>query len=300
MQIENKGGINYELPNVLLLQETGLGTCEFAARTAYDSFAQSENEHIRNLDFLTSEGTKQPKHVLENAAKSINDVEHSDLLDNLAWAYFHHSVLEHANLTFLIKGTSRGVLQEHARHRIQGITVRSTRYTMSPVLNAFLTDVFMEPNSNFPSDWFTKTLLKMNIFVTTDKQYNILQITDIWNKLKFQRNAVGYVKFNKLLTSKEQYNWLTSELSNDITHEDVFTMLQRLKKKRNVGDTVKHIVNDNWKVDMVVTMNLRAYKNYLGLRDSGAAYFQIRWLAKAMVAVTPMKYLKLIVKGEYE
>ena len=78
--------------------------------------------------------------------------------------------------------------------------------------------------------------------------------------------------------------------------EALLEALQNGKKKRNVGDAFKHIVTDNWKVDMVVTFNLRSLKNYFSLRDSGAAYFQIRWLAKAMKAATPKKYLKLIVK----
>jgi len=63
-----------------------------------------------------------------------------------------------------------------------------------------------------------------------------------------------------------------------------------------VGDAFKHIVTDNWKVDMVVTFNLRSLKNYFDLRDSGGAWFQIRWLAQAMKEATPEKYLKLIVK----
>jgi thymidylate synthase (FAD) len=76
----------------------------------------------------------------------------------------------------------------------------------------------------------------------------------------------------------------------------LFEALQEGKKKRNVGDAFKHIISDNVKVDMVVTFNLRSLKNYFTLRDSGAAFFQIRWLAQEMMRVTPQKYLDLIVK----
>jgi len=76
----------------------------------------------------------------------------------------------------------------------------------------------------------------------------------------------------------------------------MFEALQAGKKKRNVGDAFKHIITDNVKVDMVVTFNLRSLKNYYTLRDSGAAFFQIRWLAQAMMKATPTKYLDLIVK----
>ena len=58
----------------------------------------------------------------------------------------------------------------------------------------------------------------------------------------------------------------------------------------------KWLVTDNWKVDLVFTMNLRALSNYLKLRDSGAAYFQIQWLAEEIIKATPQKYLNLISK----
>ena len=69
---------------------------------------------------------------------AVNNIDDSDLLSNLAWVHHHHSIIEHATLSYLIQGTSRGVLQEHARHRLQAISVRSTRYTMSSVINAFV------------------------------------------------------------------------------------------------------------------------------------------------------------------
>ena len=47
---------------------------------------------------------------------------------------------------------------------------------------------------------------------------------------------------------------------------------------------------------MVVTFNIRSLKNYFDLRDSGAAWFQIQWLAQGMKDATPKKYLKLIDK----
>ena len=284
MNIKNVGGLTYSLPEVWLLQDTGIGTCELAARTAYNSFVNSEHEVIAE-DF--SNGTFNAESI-----NQLNNIESSDLLDDLAWTYFHHSVLEHTNLTYLIKGTSRGVLQEHARHRIQSITVRSTRYTMSPIINAFIAEVLNNHSNTFPSEWFYTTLLQLGMFVTTDVVYNKLQIEDIWKKLKYQYTTLGHDAFMLLATTKDS----RAAIGNRPSREVVFEILQSGKKKRNVGDAFKHIVNDNWKVDMVVTMNLRAYKNYLELRDSGAAYFQIQWLAQAMMTATPKKYLRLIVK----
>jgi len=277
-------GITYKKPEVWLLQETGIGTCELAARTAYDSFTNSEHKVIAedfNNKIFNTESINQ-----------LNNIESSSLLDDLAWTYFHHSVLEHANLTYLIKGTSRGVLQEHARHRIQGITVRSTRYTMNPVINAFIAEMLNNISNTNPSDWFYEKLLELDIFVTTNEEYNRIQIDDIWKKLKNQYSTLGKETFLDIATTKDS----RMSIGNRPSRETIFSILQDGKKKRNVGDAFKHIVNDNWKVDMIVTMNLRAYKNYLELRNNGAAWVQIQWLAEAMMNATPDKYLKLISK----
>ncbi len=279
--IETMYGIDYQLPEVTLLQQTGIGTAEIAARTCYDSFDNSEHDFIKDFD---------PKSMLNNN-DLVNNIEHSELLDTLAWTHFHHSILEHANLTYLIKGTSRGVLQEHARHRIQGISVRSTRYTMSSVINAFMAS--QATNEGLESyGFFVDKMIEFDLFVTTNEEYNEIEVGTIWYKLNLQLSNVGMEHFKEMCIAKSSI----PAFKQAQTPEEAFEVLESGKKKRNVGDAFKHIVTDNWKVDMVVTFNLRSLKNYFDLRDSGAAYFQIQWLAKAMKAVTPSKYLDLIVK----
>ena len=265
-----KYGMSYSKPNVTLLQESGIGVSEIASRTAYDSFNKSENECICNAT----------KSLDINA---INSIESSDLLHSLAWVNHHHSVLEHTSLSFLIEGTSRGVLQEHARHRIQAITVRSTRYTMSSVINAFIA---------FSKVSFIDKVLSFDMLVTTDTEYNRLEIGVMYDKLMLQFIKLGHEEFYKVAVAKSSLPIISS--SKDAN--ELFKALEAGKKKRNVGDAFKHIVTDNWKVDMVVTFNLRSLKNYFDLRDSGASYFQIQWLAKAIKEATPNKYLTLIVK----
>ncbi|MBD3789568.1 MAG: FAD-dependent thymidylate synthase [Campylobacterales bacterium] len=266
--------ITYEKPKVTLLQESGLGVAEIAARTCYDSFENSENECVRNA--MTTLDSQE-----------INRIESSDLLANLAWVHHHHSIIEHATLSYLIQGTSRGVLQEHARHRIQAISVRSTRYTMSSVINAFVAS--LESENGF--EFFLEKLLELHLFVITDKAYLAIEIRAIYEKLKFQYDRDGDFINNAVAKSSlpliEEYKYNAKAL---------YEALEAGKKKRNVGDAFKHIVTDNWKVDMVVTFNIRSLKNYFDLRDSGAAWFQIQWLAQAMKEVTPVKYLKLIDK----
>ena len=277
--MEEMYGIKYSKPEVVLLQDTGIGVAETAARTCYDSFENSENEVIKNIEHAMPNDTM---------CDELNAIDDSNLLDDLAWTYFHHSILEHANLSFLVRGTSRGVLQEHARHRIQAISVRSTRYTMSSVINAFVAS-----RHGGTKDFFIDTVMSFDMFVTADKDYNRLEIGAIYDKLEYQSKVVD--DFHSIAVAKSSIPFI-AEYQGDAGK--LFDALQAGKKKRNVGDAFKHIITDNVKVDMVVTFNLRSLKNYFTLRDSGAAFFQIRWLAQEMMRVTPKKYLDLIIKNK--
>ena len=281
MEKIEKYNIEYEKPKVTLLQESGLGVAEIAARTCYDSFENSENESVKNA-------------MQEMDREAINSIENSQLLSNLAWVHHHHSIIEHATLSFLIEGTSRGVLQEHARHRLQAISVRSTRYTMSSVINAFVASTTLGLGSQESFDFFLEKLLNLNLFVITDPEYLTIEIRAIYDKLVFQYKRNPDFLVNAVAKSSLPFIEEYKESA-----EELFRALESGKKKRNVGDAFKHIVSDNWRVDMVVTFNIRSLKNYFDLRDSGAAWFQIQWLAQEMKRVTPLKYLRLISK-EYK
>jgi len=296
--METVAGIQYSKPTVILMQDTGIGTAEIAARTCYDSFEASENKSVKafdsqlqntlnnDLSFPSLSGLNQ------SDINHVNRIEHSDLLDKLAWTHFHHSILEHANLTYLIKGTSRGVLQEHARHRIQAISVRSTRYTMQDILHAF--NACSISSMSQAKYNFTQLIAPMDMFVIKGIAAT-LEIQHLYDKLHHQLLTLGNDAFADLTMSKGAKEVYANRSSYDEPSE-LFKKLKTCNSKRNVGDAFKWVVTDNWKVDMVVTMNLRALKNYLDLRDSGAAFFQIRWLAQAIKAATPSKYLDLIVK----
>lgn len=281
-------GIEYTKPEVTLLQQSGIGVPELAARTCYDSFENSENDCVKI--FGTNKylnGFEAEDFIVDMALEDTNSIESSELLDSLAWVHHHHSILEHTTLSYLIKGTSRCVLQEHARHRIQAISVRSTRYTMSGIINAFVSSV-----ASFDSkDWFIKKILEFNMFAVKGSA-EVIEASQMYEKLNYQYITLRRKEFFEIAISKSSQELLKKNLTSD----ELFNALQSGAKKRNVGDAFKWIVTDNWKVDMVVTFNLRSLKNYFDLRDSGAAYFQIQELAKQMKLVTPIKYMRLIDK----
>jgi thymidylate synthase (FAD) len=53
-----------------------------------------------------------------------------ELIDRIGNKFKHASTLEHLSYNFYIKGVSRALLQELARHRIASLSVKSTRYTL--------------------------------------------------------------------------------------------------------------------------------------------------------------------------
>ena len=92
---------------ITLMHHTPLDVCAHAIRTCWQSFDKSD------------EGGEKDK----------------ALIDRVGNKYKHASTLEHLVYTFYIKGVSRALLQELARHRIASLSVKSTRYTLKELKN---------------------------------------------------------------------------------------------------------------------------------------------------------------------
>lgn len=267
-------GIEYTKPKVYLLNANGLGIAELASRTAYNSFGKSENETIREFD------------CTPESIKKLKDITSSDLVNQLANVYHHDSVLEHIILQYAIKGISRGVLQELVRHRIASYTVQSTRYTMSSVINAFIA-------SNGNPTWFNEAIEEMDMFVISNDNATFIEMQAMYSKLRHQQYQSGNDKFLQISLSNDNLEYILNEGELD-NYETRFKTLESNKQKKNVGDNFKWIVTDNWKTDLVMTINLRSLINFLKLRNKGSAYFQIKWLAEEIINATPKQYLDLI------
>jgi len=271
--------IKYKKPKVKLLQDTGIGTSEIGARTCYKSIEKSENKEIVNYQYFDN----------------YKLIENSNLLQNLAWTSFHYSVLEHAVLTYHIKNISRGVLQELVRHRIASYSVQSTRYTLSEVLFAFSIVI---KNNNLTKEeqinLFNDFLLKFNTLIIEDINLHKLEVESIFNKLNYHYSKINNKDdFFKLFMLKDNFNYYNKTSYDKL---DINILLNN-KSKRNAGDNFKYIITDNFSTELVWTINLRSLKNFIQLRDNKAAWFQIQWLAKEIINVTPDKYLLLIIKN---
>lgn len=92
---------------ITLMHHTPLDICAYAIRTCWQSFDKSD------------EGGEKDK----------------ALIDRVGNKYKHASTLEHLVYTFYVKGISRALLQELARHRMASLSVKSTRYTLKELKN---------------------------------------------------------------------------------------------------------------------------------------------------------------------
>lgn len=191
---------------VKLLHETPLYLCVLAARTCYDSVDKSDTiltgDHRLDVNLLGPKDADFLKRIVKDE---------------------HESILEHKVYTFLIKGFSRAVLQELARHRMASISVRSTRYTLNKIIKKGLSDTDL-----------------IGARVQTDPDLDELE--------------KSYLK----------------------------ELLALVIKKKIPADKFKHKIPESLKFECIWTINARSLRNFLQLRLSTSAMWEIRILA-AMV-----------------
>ena len=237
--------MNYKKPKAYLLHATPLALGEIGGRVCYDSFKLSESEDIRNF---------KQNHTLPG-------INSSELLNKLVWAYQHESIIEHINLSYYIEDISREIVQEFNRHRIGVATSqKSTRYTMEPVINAWI---------EFNDDKYTWQMFKAEVSKNiVDLDPDMIEIT------------ASYIGSKLFVYNQEE------PLIKNLTGS----------KKKKQNDRVKRCLPEVWLMEGVWTFNLRALKHFYELRSSGAAYYGIREVVDAIIAVTPKQYLELISK----
>jgi len=192
---------------VTLMHNTPLDVCAHAIRTCWQSFDKSD------------EGGEKDK----------------ALIDRVGNKYKHASTLEHLVYTFYIKGISRALLQELARHRVASLSVKSTRYTLKELKNA-----------------------------------------DAFNETDFE----GASKFI-VLTGNEFVDSASIKALNN---------LQALLKKGISNDIAKYALPECYKTELTWTVNARSLQNFLSLRSSKSALWEIRDLASMLYNALPSEH----------
>jgi thymidylate synthase (FAD) len=166
---------------------------------------------------------------------------------------------------------------------------------MLPVLYAYAA-AFAKDGKKQSMKWFMDKCTELDPLIIVDEVIKQETYANWWYKLKRYEELIGgHRKLCELFMSKDAI----AKLVMCQTHDECYEALMSSKSKRNAGDAFKYIVDDNWKTELVMTINLRSLKNFLDLRTSGAAWFQIRVLAYKIYDEIPSKYKSLIDKKIY-
>jgi len=245
---------------VTLKWHTPLNICSDAIRTCWQSQEKSDtNEMIKNAVWLVTEDITiedfKAKWGYNPFKERTPECGPKDkaLIDRVGNQNKHSSTLEHITYNFKIEGISRALLQELARHRLASLSVKSTRYTL-------------------------KELKEELSFYTP--------LSPVFNAKKDKGSPWHFERASKYLV-------LTGV---DMVDEMSIYALENLRLVLLEGisnDKAKYCLPESYKTELAWSINARSLQNFLALRTSKAALWEIRDLANTIYDILPddHKYL---------
>jgi len=263
MSTENKIDVD-------LLHYTPLAVTSTAIRTCWASGDKSDTLHevwvCEDCGWISPEGDLVPMaydHVIRCPECNSTEVgfykaytgdKDRDLIDRVGNKFKHGSTLEHTVYSFYIKGISRALLQELARHRIASLSVKSTRYTLKELKNEIKGDLFL-PDGSPVNDLYDLVSKYCAIPEFENESFDILY------------------RIQTAMVLGRIIQFLRKEISND---------------------KVKYLLPESYKTELTWTINLRSLQNFLFLRLDKSALWEIQDLAVAIVKAMPEDHLYLI------
>ena len=175
-----------------------------------------------------------------------------DLINRVGNKFKHASTLEHLTYTFYIAGVSRALLQELARHRMASPSVKSTRYTL-------------------------KELKEESTF--TDG-VSMIELKDKYT------NANEVYKDKHMLRASKYLVW-TNVLSVDFASIVALENLRLILLDGVANDKAKFCLPESYKTELTWSINARSLQNFISLRSSKAALWEIRDLANKLYDILP-------------
>ncbi len=175
-----------------------------------------------------------------------------ELINRVGNKFKHASTLEHLSYTFYISGISRALLQELARHRMASPSVKSTRYTLKE----------LKEETSF-TDGASMVELKEKY---TNKE-------EVYADKHMQR-AAKYIVWT---------NILGVDFASVVALENLRLML--LDGVAN--DKAKYCLPESYKTELTWSINARSLQNFISLRSSKSALWEIRELAKLLFESLP-------------
>jgi len=227
---------------VARIDGTDLMNAVAGARTCWDSMDKSDSDN---------------KYI------GVSDMK---LLDRLFNKTKHESVFEHAVNTFYVSGISRAVLQEIVRHRMNSISVKSTRFTL-------------------------KKLAKSGIDLLKGK--TPMELRAALEELSSDEIESEY---GQILEDASAHLVLIG--NHRINLRNVINLHELLKEFRNdtslSNDVGKYGLTEALKVSLVISINLRSMKNMLRLRLASSALPEFRILMHGILQEMPRQQYELL------
>jgi len=175
-----------------------------------------------------------------------------DLINRVGNKFKHASTLEHLSYTFYIADVSRALLQELARHRMASPSVKSTRYTLKE--------------------------LKEEISFT-----DAANMTELKNK--YTNPTEVYTDKHMVRASK--YLVWTNILGVDFASVVALENLRLILLDGVANDKAKYCLPESYKTELTWSINARSLQNFISLRSSKSALWEIRELAKLLFETLP-------------
>ena len=175
-----------------------------------------------------------------------------ELIDRVGNKFKHASTLEHLTYTFYISGVSRALLQELARHRMASPSVKSTRYTLKELKS---------------EDTFTDG-------------YSMSELLE-----KYPNEQEVYA--DKHMMRANKYLVFTNILCVDFASLVALENLRLILISGVSNDKAKFCLPESYKTELTWTINARSLQNFIALRSSKAALWEIRDLANMVYDILP-------------
>ena len=158
----------------------------------------------------------------------------------------HESPIEHASFTFAVEGVSRSLLAQITRHRLASFSVQSQRYVK---LNHF---AYITPPE------IAADPAALSLFEDT-----------------MQACVEAYRKLSELLEERHYQDFLAQGISEKEA---------RRKAEKKAIEDARFVLPNASETKMVITMNARELLHFFRLRCCNRAQWEIRALARAMLA----------------
>jgi thymidylate synthase (FAD) len=178
-----------------------------------------------------------------------------DLINRVGNKFKHASTLEHLTYTFYISGISRALLQELARHRMASPSVKSTRYTLKE----------LKEESSFT---------------------NGMSMVEL--KEKYSNPTEVYADAHMIRASK--YLVWTDVLGVDFASVVALENLRLMLIDGVSNDRAKYCLPESYKTELTWTINARSLQNFIALRSSKSALWEIQDLAKMLFSILPEEH----------